>query len=179
MTFVSLLLAMGIFFIIYAIISIIGYVIASISTYRVLNICRYKNKWMAWAPYLRYYSLADVVCEKKPSIKFISFELPSILFKFWWVLIFVNSFTSDVLPELDLQLVSNVISILVILIKILFSGNVYSHVYAKIEGKTYSETMLLGFLSGLLPIIAYIKFLRYDKNMRLNRTVEDSIYKTY
>ena len=45
---------------------------------------------------------------------------------------------------------------------------VCGHAYARIEGKSYDETKVLGLLSGFVSGIAVIKFLTYDKNLRLN-----------
>ena len=123
------------------------YVLYAVSHMKALKALGYKNAWLAWIPYGVFYACADAAAEGEgEKVKlFGSLELPAMVFKF----IPVNG------------TVENVITIV---LNVVFLGCSYAKMYAKLEGKQESETQAIGCVSGLIPIIAVVKFLSYKGN---------------
>ena len=55
-------------------------------------------------------------------------------------------------------------NVITIVLNVVFLGCSYAKMYAKLEGKQESETQAIGCVSGLIPIIAVVKFLSYKGN---------------
>lgn len=148
-----LLYAGGAVLLIVFLVIVAAYVLSSLAASRVLKIYGYKNAWMAWIPVLNFYALGDAAVPH--SLAFGGVELPAILFKVWWLL----SFAVGYIPEIG--------SWLSLAVQIFFLGSVITEIYAAVEGKKKEDVRILGYLSGWIPIISWIKFLTYDKAKRI------------
>ena len=82
-------------------------------------------------------------------------ELPAMVFKLWWIL---------PLALLFIPVNGTVENVITIVLNVVFLGCSYAKMYAKLEGKQESETQAIGCVSGLIPIIAVVKFLSYKGN---------------
>lgn len=136
------------------IIIIFLYVFMSLAHMKALKALGYDKAWIAWIPYGSYYGLADAVCDNEEKVTlFGKFEIPSILFKLWWILPIVLFF----LP------LGNAYTLITRVIYIIFLGCTYAKMYARLDGKTEQETQVLGCVSGFIPLIAGCKFLAIKK----------------
>lgn len=155
---VAALMGMGM-----AIIAIVGivviacYVIFSVSHMKALKAMGYDKAWLAWIPYGVFYACADAAAEGEgEKVKlFGSLELPAMVFKLWWIL---------PLALLFIPVNGTVENVITIVLNVVFLGCSYAKMYAKLEGKQESETQAIGCVSGLIPIIAVVKFLSYKGN---------------
>ena len=155
---VAALMGMGM-----AIIAIVGivviacYVIFSVSHMKALKAMGYDKAWLAWIPYGVFYACADAAAEGEgEKVKlFGSLELPAMVFKLWWIL---------PLALLFIPVNGTVENVITIVLNVVFLGCSYAKMYAKLEGKQKSETQAIGCVSGLIPIIAVVKFLSYKGN---------------
>ncbi len=127
------------------------YVFKSFAHMKALNALGYDKAWLAWIPFVIYYGLADAVCgnEKKVTL-FGKIEIPSILFKLWWVLSLVLFF---------LYFNTGKYSLIIKLLNIVFLGCTYAKMYARLYGKTEKKMQILGCISGYIPFIASCKFI--------------------
>ena len=144
------------------------YVAYCLAWSRVLHMYNYKNAWMAWIPYAQYYALADAAFEKKDKIKFLSWEVPTFIFKFWWVVPIINLFVSNASMTYAVMFAQS-----------LCLGTVFAHIFAKAEGKTYDDMKFFSLVTGWFPIIAMIKFFGYKKNLRFNPDAEQGTTPNY
>ena len=127
---------------------IIFYVISSYAHMKALKALDYDKAWLAWIPFGCAFACADAIAPgEEPVEMFGSFTVPVVLFKLWWLLIFVFGWV----PYLG--------GIVSILLNIVFMGSIYSKMFAELDEKTESEEQIVGCLSGFLPIIAVCKFL--------------------
>lgn len=62
------------------------YVLSALAIMRVLTILGYANPWMAWIPFLNYFALANVTANAEGNTKVLGFDVPNMVFNFWWVL---------------------------------------------------------------------------------------------
>ena len=155
---VAALMGMGL-----AIIAIVGivviacYVIFSVSHMKALKAMGYDKAWLAWIPYGVFYACADAAAEGEgEKVKlFGSLELPAMVFKLWWIL---------PVALLFIPVNGTVENVITIVLNVVFLGCSYAKMYAKLEGKQESETQAIGCVSGLIPIIAVVKFLSYKGN---------------
>lgn len=155
---VAALMGMGM-----AIIAIVGivviacYVIFSVSHMKALKAMGYDKAWLAWIPYGVFYACADAAAEGEgEKVKlFGSLELPVMVFKLWWIL---------PVALLFIPVNGTVENVITIVLNVVFLGCSYAKMYAKLEGKQESETQAIGCVSGLIPIIAVVKFLSYKGN---------------
>ena len=155
---VAALMGMGM-----AIIAIVGivviacYVIFSVSHMKALKAMGYDKAWLAWIPYGVFYACADAAAEGEgEKVKlFGSLELPAMVFKLWWIL---------PVALLFIPVNGTVENVITIILNVVFLGCSYAKMYAKLEGKQESETQAIGCVSGLIPIIAVVKFLSYKGN---------------
>ena len=76
-------------------------------------------------------------------------------FKLWWIL---------PVALLFIPVNGTVENVITIVLNVVFLGCSYAKMYAKLEGKQESETQAIGCVSGLIPIIAVVKFLSYKGN---------------
>ena len=129
------------------------YVLYAVSHMKALKALGYKNAWLAWIPYGVFYACADAAAEKVKL--FGSLELPAMVFKLWWIL---------PLALLFIPVNGTVENVITIVLNVVFLGCSYAKMYAKLEGKQESETQAIGCVSGLIPIIAVVKFLSYKGN---------------
>ena len=155
---VAALMGMGM-----AIIALVGivviacYVIFSVSHMKALKAMGYDKAWLAWIPYGVFYACADAAAEGEgEKVKlFGSLELPAMVFKLWWIL---------PVALLFIPVNGTVENVITIVLNVVFLGCSYAKMYAKLEGKQESETQAIGCVSGLIPIIAVVKFLSYKGN---------------
>lgn len=152
--FVGLAATIGVIFGI--ILTVAVYIFIGFCEYRVLKILGYKNPWMAWVPFLNYYALGDVAADGRENLMMFGKELPAFLFKFWWI----GSFVADRIPGIG--------GVLSTVIRILFLGIVLIEIYSRVENKNIEEVKVIGFVSAAITLIAYIKFLTYDKDLRVS-----------
>lgn len=132
------------------IIAVVCYVLYAFSHMKALKALGYNKPWLAWlAPLGLYWALADVALDLdgEYNMEILSFCIPGIVFKLWWLIAVAVSFIPVVGSILNLVLI------------VVCAGTCYIKIYAKLDGKDESEVRLLGYLSGLFPIIAVFKFL--------------------
>lgn len=138
------------FFVVMIIVGVVAYVFSSLAHMKALKALGYENAWLAWIPYGNYYGYADAVSQgEKKVMLFGKVGIPALLFKLWWILPLALGFVLE----------RQVYTVIARLLNIVFLGYTYTRMYARIEGKTEEETTLMGCVSGLLPIIAAIKFI--------------------
>ena len=118
------------------------YVLYAVSHMKALKALGYKNAWLAWIPYGVFYACADAAAEGEGE-------------KLWWIL---------PLALLFIPVNGTVENVITIVLNVVFLGCSYAKMYAKLEGKQESETQAIGCVSGLIPIIAVVKFLSYKGN---------------
>ncbi|MDE6914371.1 MAG: hypothetical protein K2P35_11865 [Lachnospiraceae bacterium] len=132
------------------IILVAWYVLYSFSHMKALKALGYNKAWLAWFPPLGlYWALADVALDLdgEYDMEICSFCIPGLVFKLWWLIAIAVSF---------IPVAGTILNIVLIVI---CSGTCYRKIYAKLDGKDESEVRVLGYLSGLFPIIAAFKFL--------------------
>lgn len=147
--------ALGALAIILVVVAVAAYVVVALSFVRVLKIYNYENAWLGWIPYIQYYALADAAAEGKNKMKLFNWDIPAVVFRVWWLL-----------PIAIAWFMPN-FAIIGTIVQIVALGTVFGHIYARIENKNYNETKWLGLLSGWISIIAVIKFLMYNKDLRV------------
>ena len=148
-----LLGALGAFLVVIVAIAIAFWVMWSISTYKVLKAFGYANPWMAWIPILNYFALAQITADKDKNTTVIKWKIPTIAFSLWFIV-------GWVLAEIP-----NVGSLLNIILQVICLGTCFTFIYSKCEGKTIEEVQAIGYISGLIPIIALCKFLSYKSDV--------------
>ena len=132
------------------IILVVWYVLYSFSHMKALKALGYNKAWLSWFPPLGlYWALADVALDLdgEYDMEICSFCIPGLVFKLWWLIAIAVSF---------IPVAGTILNIVLIVI---CSGTCYRKIYAKLDGKDESEVRVLGYLSGLFPIIAAFKFL--------------------
>ena len=132
------------------IICIAVYVLMGISHMKVLNALGYDKAWMVWIPVIGiYYACADAAAQRKESVTlFGRIKIPAVVFKFWWVILlleFVNP-------------IAKLAKFLVLVGRVVLLGSAYASLYARLEGKMDQDTQAIGLISGLVPIVAMVKF---------------------
>ncbi len=132
------------------------YVVEALAIMRVLTILGYANSWMAWIPLLNYFALARVTADENGNTRIFGFELPNMVFSFWWI------------AWLAVGYIPNVGNFLGLVVRVICLGTCFIYIYSRVENKPESEVQALGYVSGLIPIVAIVKFLSYDKNLRVS-----------
>lgn len=130
------------------VIGLIYYVLSSLAHMKALKALGYDKAWMAWIPFAQQYALADVAAANQSSVPlFGSVSVPAPLYKFWWAVWIVLSF---------IPIIGSIASVVWLVV---FLGNCYMKVYARLDGTSEQEQQVIGYLSGFLSIIAVVKFL--------------------
>lgn len=153
---VALLLAvLGAYLAVFLVIGLVVYVLSSLAHMKALKALGYSKAWMAWIPFVRLYAFADVAADNQESVHmFGTVSVPAVLYKFWWVVWIVLPFV---------PIIGSLASTVVLVV---FLGNCYVKMYARLEGTTEQDQQVIGYLSGLLPIIAIVKFLAGKYNTK-------------
>ncbi len=153
---VALFLAvLGAYLAVFLVIGLVVYVLSSLAHMKALKALGYSKAWMAWIPFVRLYAFADVAADNQESVHmFGSISVPAVLYKFWWVVWIVLPFV---------PVIGSLASTVVLVV---FLGNCYVKMYARLEGTTEQEQQVIGYLSGFLPIIAIVKFLAGKYNTK-------------
>lgn len=142
------LAVIGAYLMVFLVVGVIFYVLTSLAHMKALKALGYDKAWMAWIPFAQQYALADVAAGNQESVTlFGSFSVPAVLYKFWWILWIILPFV----PVIG-SLASTVVMVL-------FLGNCYVKIYARLDGTPEQEQQVIGYLSGFLVIIAIVKFL--------------------
>ncbi|MGN0485330.1 MAG: hypothetical protein ACI4HI_17455 [Lachnospiraceae bacterium] len=128
---------------------LIAYVLMGISHMKALSRLGYERPWMAWIPFGCYYACADVASEKKETVTlFGSIQIPAVIYKWWWVAVIVMLF----LP------IGKLATALSLIARIVFLGDAYANMYARLENRPTQDTLGVGIVSGFIPLVAIIKF---------------------
>ena len=138
---VALFLAvLGAYLAVFLVIGLVVYVLSSLAHMKALKALGYSKAWMAWIPFVRLYAFADVAADNQESVHmFGSISVPAVLYKFWWVVWIVLPFV---------PFIGSLASTVVLVV---FLGNCYVKMYARLEGTTEQEQQVIGYLSGFLP----------------------------
>lgn len=136
---ISLMLLVGI------VIFGIEYVLYGISHMKMFKMVGYENYWMAWIPVACYYALAD--CVRINDVNIFGAVIPKHVFKLWWILLFV------------LNLIPGIGNILALVLKTICRGWCYNMIFSYTDNKPYSETRVLAYIAGFIPVIAVFKYL--------------------
>lgn len=145
----SVLVVLGAYIAFIVIVAIVAYVLYGISHMKALKALGYDKAWLAWIPFGNYYAMADSVTgDNEESVTlFGSVNVPVMVYKLWWIGLFIAPF---------IPVVGNLLSLALMIV---FAGNAYVKMYATLENKTETETQVVGYLSGFITIIAIVKFL--------------------
>lgn len=144
---------LGAYMVVVLVIAIACYVVFSLAHMKALKALGYDKPWMAWIPFANYYAYADSVTQGQESVTlFGNVTIPVMVYKLWWIASFVAPF----IPVIG-TLLSTVITVI-------FLGNCYVKMYARLENTPEQDQQVIGYLSGFLAIIAVVKFLvgKYD-----------------
>ncbi len=128
------------------IIALIAYVLMALGTYHVLKKLDFAYPWLAWIPVAQTVALGLCCKEEDNTTKIMGYSVPNIVVALMPVIAIV---------------VAAIHTLLYIVVCVIGVGTIYSIIYAKMENKQPQETVVLGFISGFLPIIAVVKFLIY------------------
>ncbi|MDO4262246.1 MAG: hypothetical protein Q4C82_09215 [Eubacteriales bacterium] len=129
-------------------ITIVWYVAFSYSHMKALNALGYSKPWLAWIPFGVYYACAEAVEPEDHPVQILgSFEVPGVVFRFWWVVPLVLT----VVPI-------SFGSLITLAMSIIFSGSAYAKMYAVLYKTSEKEEQVIGCVSGFLPIVAVVKF---------------------
>ena len=167
MDYVSGLLAIfGAIWIFLVAILIAVYLLSALGIKRVLEIYGYPRIWMAWIPLVQVWALAEAAAEGEDSwnLPLVKVKCPTIVFQLCWLIVFLLGY------------IPGVGSILSIIAAIVLYGGIYQHVFSRVENKTMDQVAVLAYISGLIQLIAWIKFLTYPKDMRLATNVNYNVH---
>lgn len=131
---------------------IVMYVLWSLAVFKVLKKLGSDWAWMAWIPVLSSIALAREADDGTGNVDMFGQKIPVNIFMFWSV------------ANLLIAMIPGAGGILSRIFSTICGGLVYRSVYARCEGRTESEMLALGLVSGFLPIIALVKFLSYKKD---------------
>lgn len=127
------------------------YVLCSFSHMKALKALGYDKPWLAWIPYGVWFACADSVSIGEDSVKlFGNVSVSAMIFKIWWIVPLVLAF---------LPINGSVYNVINVLLRVAFLGCAYTKMYARLEYKAESDTQAVGYVSGLFPIVAVVKFL--------------------
>ena len=137
----------------------IYYIFTSAMNAKALRMMGYKMAWIAWIPYLRYYAIADATREDGSETKiYNTMGVPNTLYTLWWVILLLLSAFDD---GLAFWLPTTLVSVIDFVLRGIFLGGAYGRMFAVLEHKDIKDTNVIGVWSGVLPIIAAFKFLKY------------------
>lgn len=134
---------------------VVAFILNGILFSGTLKALGYKNPWMGWIPFAVYFALADVVEEDEPSkiTMFGNFKVPTQAFKLWWI------------GKIVLPFVPVIGALLSTALTILCFGRCMVDVYGQLEGVDNSEVLMIGYLSGWIRVIAWVKLWKYRKGV--------------
>ena len=142
-----LMAVLGAYIIVVVVIALVVYVLSSLAHMKALKALGYDKAWMAWIPFAQQYALADAAADHQDSVHlFGSVSVPAVLYKFWWILWIVLPFV---------PVIGSLASTVVLVV---FLGNCYVKIYARLDGTSEQEQQVIGYLSGFLTSIAIVKF---------------------
>jgi hypothetical protein len=143
-----LALVTGVFSLVFIIVILACYVVSALGFYKALKRLGYNNAWMAWIPFANYYALADAAANGQEEVNLIgTLTIPAILYKLWWLVMLVAAF----IPVIG--------NILVLVIRVICLGSVFIKLLARLTYTSEQSQQAMGYVSGLIPIVAAIKFL--------------------
>ncbi|MBO5033060.1 MAG: hypothetical protein J6C19_12920 [Lachnospiraceae bacterium] len=146
---------LGAYLLVVVVIALAYYVVSSLAHMKALKAAGYDKAWMAWIPFANYYALADAAADHQDKVNlFGTLSVPAALYKFWWAVSIVLSF----IPVIG--------SLASAVIKIIFLGNCYVKLFARLDRTSEQEQQVIGYLSGFLGIIAVVKFLAGKYNTK-------------
>jgi hypothetical protein len=124
------------------------YVVTALGYYKCLKSFGYQNAWMAWVPFANSYALADVAANGQQEINLIgTVKIPVILYKFWWAVTLVVSF----FPIIG--------GLVALVIRVIVLGDIFIKLFSRLTYTKEEDQKAIGYISGLIPIVAAIKFL--------------------
>jgi hypothetical protein len=124
------------------------YVVTSLGYMKALKQFGYPRAWFAWIPFARYYALADVAVSGLDNVLlFNQLSIPAMLYKFWWAVSLVAYF----IPTIG--------RLIAMVIQVVFLGNTFVKLFARLDRTDEKSQQVLGYISGLIPFVAAIKFL--------------------
>ena len=130
------------------VIAIVVYVLSSVAHMKALKALGYANAWLAWIPVAWQYALADAASEGRENVPlFGNTTVPAMMYKLWWIALFVLPFVPVIGPLAS------------VVIRVMFLGNCYMKIFARLDRTDENSQKVIGYVSGFLPIIAVVKFL--------------------
>lgn len=150
---VAALAFLGAYMVVVIVIALAYYVVASLAHMKALKALGYDKPWMAWIPFANFYAYADAVSGGQDNVNlFGNLSVPAMVYKLWWIGYLVASF----IPAIG--------SILALVIMVVFLGNCYVKMYARLDNTAEQDQQVIGYLSGFIGLIAVVKFLigKYD-----------------
>ena len=150
----SVLGAMGAMLFVLMAVVVVVYVLNALGTMYVLRSLGYRNVWFAWVPFLGYVGLAMVCADSDGKVDMFGQKIPAVVLGLWFLASYV------------LGLVPGVGGILSLAVQVLCLGRIYQIVYAKMESAPEKDMQVLGYVSGLIPVIPMVKFLIYRSQGR-------------
>lgn len=143
---------------------IVGYYIfTSATNAKILRCLSYRYPWLAWVPYLRYYALAKATESEKDTKIYGRWIVPNEIYELWWIVML----TAGILDSgLTIWIPATLGTILDFIVMGVFLGGIYTNIYKRIYNVPVEKASTVGAWSGILPIIAAVKFLLYPGNKK-------------
>lgn len=130
---------------------LVYYVVSSYAHMKALRRLGYDKAWLAWIPYGVWYACADAVTDSESPVQlFGKYEISVSIFKLWWL---------ASLAMMLLQRDGSMATLINLALQFVFLGHTYAKMFAALEGRTEEEMRAVGCISGVLPIVAVVKFL--------------------
>ena len=147
------------------------YVVTSLAIFRVLKLVEYDKVWFAWIPIINTYSLIDAFKCVIQGFPLLNYQVDIKTFKILWG---IGTF----LPIFGISTSHSIFAFILFIIKILIMSSLYTYIYATMEYTSLNNQKVLGLISGIIPVIAIVKFFLYNKknlnlenNEILNRVI--------
>lgn len=147
-TYLTIFALLGAYILVILAVLVVYYVVSSLAYMKALRALGYANPWMAWIPILSWYAIADAAADHEEQVTlFGSVTVPAMLYKLWWLIMFVCAW------------VPVVGSILSAAVRIIFLGNCFMKMYARLDHTSEKDQQVIGYISGFIPLVAVVKFL--------------------
>ena len=147
----DLMVVLGSFFMMFAVIFIALYLLDAIATFKYLKVRGYENAWMAFIPIVNTYASVDATYGNVDTIKVLGIQLPAIVVKLYPLIFSVLSGVCSRIPTVGSAL-ATIISVATIVLAVVVFIDMMERINTEV-------TVGFAVLANIIAIIAPIKIL--------------------
>ena len=147
----SFFVAMAGVFVVFTVVLLVFYLVASFARYKYLKVRSYENAWMAFIPFANIWAVVEATYGRRDKINIYGWDAPALVLKLWPIVTYVLALVINAVP-----LIGNILSLVLYVLNLAVMLMIYRDIMETLEKP---QEMVVSVMVVIFNIVSYIMIL--------------------